>query len=67
MATGAVDPNYAITDVPGTLTVTRATPTLSVSAPGGAFDGSPFPASVTIAGAGNNGGPPPAWRMSPRS
>ena len=56
-ASGAVDPNYAVTFVPGTLTVTRAAPTLSVSAPGGAFDGSPFPASVTIAGVGNDARP----------
>ncbi len=56
-ASGAVDPNYAITDVPGTLTVTPATPVLSVSAPGGPFDGSPFAASVTIAGTGNQATP----------
>jgi len=33
-----------------TITVTQATPTISLTAPGGTFDGSPFPASVTIAG-----------------
>ena len=52
-ASGAADPNYAITYVPGTLTVTPATPTISVSAPGGTFDASPFPASVTLTGSGN--------------
>ena len=40
--------------VPATMTtmivVSRATPTLSVLAPGGRFNGSPLPASVTIAG-----------------
>ena len=52
-ASGAVDANYAVTYVPGTLTITAAAPAVSVSAPGGGFDGSPFPASVTIAGSGN--------------
>jgi hypothetical protein len=33
-----------------TITVTQATPTISLTAPGGTFDGSPFPAAVTIAG-----------------
>ena len=37
----------------GTLTITPAMPAISVSAPGGGFDGSPFPASVRIAGSGN--------------
>jgi sugar lactone lactonase YvrE len=50
---GAVDPNYSISYVPRTLTVTQATPTLVVSAPSGVFNGSPFPVSVTITGAGN--------------
>jgi hypothetical protein len=53
---GAVDPNYTINFMPGTLNVTRATPSLSVSAPGGAFDGSPFPASVTVAGTSGQSG-----------
>jgi hypothetical protein len=40
--------NYTIgTFNPGTLTINRATPVISVSAPGGKYDGSPFPASVT--------------------
>jgi hypothetical protein len=33
-----------------TITVTQATPTISLTAPGGTFNGSPFPAAVTIAG-----------------
>ena len=56
-ASGAVDPNYEISYAPGTLTVTPATPTLSLSAPGGTFDGSPFAASVTVAGSGNDATP----------
>jgi hypothetical protein len=43
MATGAT-----------TIDVTRATPTIVLTAPGGTFDGSPFPAAVTIAGSGHD-------------
>ena len=39
------------------ITVDKATPTLKLSDPGGAFDGRPFPASVTIAGAGKDNAP----------
>ena len=42
--------NYMTALATTTITVTPATPTLSVSAPGGAYDGSPYAASVTIAG-----------------
>jgi hypothetical protein len=59
-ASGAVGTglgNYTITYAPGQLAVTPATPTLSVSAPGGVFNGSPFPASVTISGSGSQNTP----------
>jgi hypothetical protein len=56
-ASGAVDPNYTITDVPGTLTITPVAPTIAVSAPGGTFDGSPFAASATVAGSGSSDTP----------
>ncbi len=64
-ASGAVDPNYAITYVAGTLTVTLAPAAISVSAPGGTFNASPFSASVTLSGTGN---PPAATleNVSPR-
>ena len=35
-----------------TIEIARAMPALSVSAPGGTFDGSPFPASVALGGGG---------------
>jgi predicted outer membrane repeat protein len=54
---GAIDGNYAIAYAAGTLTVTRATPSLSVSASGGTFDGSPFPASVNVGGSGGGNAP----------
>ena len=53
-ASAAVDPNYVITYAPGTLTIIPAKPTISVSAPGGTFDTSPFAATVTLSGAGND-------------
>ena len=40
-----------------TITVDKATPTLKLSDPGGVYDGSPFPASVTIAGSGEGNSP----------
>ncbi len=49
--------DYATVDATTTITVTPATPALSLSAPGGTFDGSPFAASVTIAGTGNQNTP----------
>ncbi len=39
---------------PTTFTIARATPTLSLSATGGEFDGSPFAASVAVASGGVN-------------
>jgi hypothetical protein len=40
-----------------TIDVDKATPSLNVNDPGGHFDGSPFPASITIAGSGNENAP----------
>ena len=40
-----------------TIDVDKATPSLNVKDPGGHFDGSPFPASITIAGSGNENAP----------
>ena len=48
--TDATDYNTATKST--TITVDPATPMLTVSAPGGGFDGSPIPATVTIAGVG---------------
>ncbi len=45
--------NYAVTSTSATFTIMKATSVATVSAPGGVFDGSPFPASATIAGMGN--------------
>jgi hypothetical protein len=56
-AAGAADGNYAIAYVAGTLTVTPATPSLRVSASDGTYDGSPFPASVTVVGSGSANAP----------
>ena len=36
--------------------VSQATPTVNVSDPGGTYNGSPFPASATVAGVNGNGG-----------
>ena len=40
---------------PVTFTITKATPTESLSTPAGTFDGNPLAASVTIAGGGSSG------------
>ena len=40
-----------------TINIERATPTLNLSDPGGRFDGSAFPASLTIAGSGTEDAP----------
>jgi parallel beta-helix repeat protein len=42
--------DYLTATATTTITVIRATPTLSLAAAGGSFDGKPFPASATIAG-----------------
>src|SRR5439155_13133125 len=48
----AGDANFQSTnDNSSTDTVNKATPVLTVSAPGGAFTGAPFPAAVTIGSA----------------
>jgi hypothetical protein len=41
--------DYATVTATTTIGVTRATPALTVSAPGGTYDGTPFPATVAIA------------------
>ncbi|MGP0064765.1 MAG: Ig-like domain repeat protein [Isosphaeraceae bacterium] len=49
--------DYTTTVATTTIPVDKATPTLDVSDPGGRFDGSVFPASVTIAGSGSQNAP----------
>ncbi len=46
--------DYATAAATATINVDKATPTLNVSAPGGVYDGTPFPASVTIDGITNS-------------
>jgi hypothetical protein len=41
--------DYAMVTATATMGVTQATPVLTISAPGGTYDGTPFPAAVTIA------------------
>jgi hypothetical protein len=41
--------DYATVTATATISVSRATPVLTVSAPGGTYDGTPFPATVAIA------------------
>jgi len=53
--TDTLDYNAAVGTT--TITVIQATPTIGLSATGGTFDGNPFPASVTIAGTGNDSTP----------
>jgi Bacterial Ig-like domain (group 3)/Right handed beta helix region len=48
--TDSVD--YASVTATTTITVSKATPTLGLSDPGGHYNGYPFPASVTITGSG---------------
>jgi hypothetical protein len=49
--------DYTTAGQTATIDVAKATPTISLVAPGGTFDGSPFAASVTIAGSGNQATP----------
>ena len=49
--------DYATITATSTITVDKATPTLELSDPGGAYNGSPFPASVTISGSGEDNSP----------
>jgi hypothetical protein len=42
--------NYTFRFVSGTLTITQATPHVTVSDPGGIYTGAPFPASAAVAG-----------------
>jgi hypothetical protein len=49
--------DYTTATVTTLITVTQARPILSLTVSGGIFDGSPFPASVTIAGSGRDGTP----------
>ena len=47
---GAADANYNISYAGGTLTIGKATPTVSVSDAGGTYNGSSFTATATVAG-----------------
>jgi Bacterial Ig-like domain (group 3) len=49
--------DYITVTATTTITVEKATPTLKLSDPGGTYDGSPFPASVTITGSGADNSP----------
>ena len=49
--------DYAPTSATTLINVDKATPTLKLSDPGGSFDGSPMPASVTITGSGQDSSP----------
>ncbi len=49
--------DYTTAAATATIIVEKATPTLKLSDAGGAYDGSPFPASVTIAGSGEENAP----------
>ena len=53
-ASGAVDPDYTIGYVAGTLTVAPATPTVSVSDASGVYSGQPFSAVAAVAGVDSN-------------
>jgi hypothetical protein len=46
--------DYTTAASTSTINVDKATPTVNVSAPGGAYNGTPFPASVTIDGITNS-------------
>ncbi len=46
--------DYSTVTATTTITVNKATPTLNLSDSGGHYTGNPFPASVTITGAGND-------------
>ncbi len=48
--------DYTTAASTSTIDVDKAVPSLNVSAPGGVYDGNPFPASVTIDGIGNSPG-----------
>ncbi len=54
-AGGAADADYTISYVAGTLTITPASPSVSVSDSGGTYDGLPFAAVATVSGV--NGSP----------
>ena len=67
----SADPNYSNAhSAPLTFTIGQATPTVTVSDAGGTYNGSPFPATATVAGVSRVWITlrPPAWRGSaPRS
>ena len=48
----AADSNYTIQFTASTLTITPATPLLTVSAPGGTYTGAPIAATATVTGVG---------------
>ena len=49
--------DYSTVTTTTTISVTKATPTLHLTDPGGSYTGNPFPASVTITGAGKDSSP----------
>jgi hypothetical protein len=49
--------NYATADQTTIIDVAKATPAISLVAPGGNFDGGPLPANVTIVGSGQQNAP----------
>ncbi len=49
--------DYTTASTSTTITVTRAMPALNLTAPGGGFDGSPFAATVTVTGSGQDNTP----------
>ena len=49
--------DYAATPVSTTIDVAKAVPVVTLSDPGGVYDGAPFVAAVTVAGVGADGSP----------
>ncbi len=53
----AADSNYTIQFTAGTLTITRATPVVTESAPSGTYTGAPIAATATVTGVGGTATP----------
>ena len=49
--------DFSTVDAQVTINVAKATPSLSLTDPGGTYDGNPFAASVTVAGSGGDNSP----------
>ena len=49
--------DYPARSAQATFTIAQATPTVSASDPGGTYSGSPFPATATVTGVSDPGGP----------